>query len=81
MERHACCVQKYWANHSKNDSHIVLYIYICIYIYTVKLVYNNTLRATKMYCYNQVVVVIRTFSTETIESVPAMCVVVKRLML
>ena len=30
-----------------------------------------------MCCYNQVVVVTRTFSTETIESVPAMCVVVK----
>ena len=49
--------------------------------YTVKLVYNDTLGATKMCCYNQVVVVTRTFSTETIESVPAMCVVVKRLML
>ena len=34
-----------------------------------------------MCCYNQVVVVSRTFSTETIESVPAMGVVVKRLML
>ena len=52
-----------------------------IYIYTVKLVYNDTFGATKMCCYNQVVVVTRTFSTETIESVPAMCVVVKRLML
>ena len=31
--------------------------------------------------YNQVVVVTRTFSTETIKSVPVMCVVVKRLML
>ena len=51
---------------------------ICI---TVKLVYNNTLGATKMCCYNQVVVVTRTFSTDTIESVFAMCVVVKRLML
>ena len=49
--------------------------------YTVKLVYNNTPGATKMCCYNQVVVVTRTFSTETIESIPAMCVVVKRLML
>ena len=49
--------------------------------HTVELVYINTLGATKMCCYNQVVVVIRTFSTETIESVPAMCVVVKRLML
>ena len=49
-----------------------------VYMYTVKLVYNDTLGATKMCCYNQVVVVTRTFSTETIESVPAMCVVVKR---
>ena len=48
---------------------------------TVKLVYNDTLGATKMCCYNQVVVVSRKFSTETIESVPAMRVVVKRLML
>ena len=48
---------------------------------TVKLVYNDTLGATKMCCYNQVVVVTRIFSTETIVSVPAMCVVVKRLML
>ena len=48
---------------------------------TVKHVYNDTLGATKMCCYNQVVVVIRTFSAETIESVPTMCVVVKRLML
>ena len=47
----------------------------------VKLVYNDTLGATKMCCYNQVVVVTRTFNTETIESIPAMCVVVKRLML
>ena len=47
---------------------------------TVKHVYNDTLGATKMCCYNQVVV-IRTFSTETIEPVSAMCVVVKRLML
>ena len=54
-----------------------LYMYVC----TVKLIYNDTLGATKMCCYNQVVVVTRTFSTETIESVPAMCVVVKRLML
>ena len=51
------------------------------HIYTVKLVYNDTLGATKMCCYNQVVVVTRTFSTETIQSVPAMCVVVKRSML
>ena len=50
-------------------------------LYAVKLVYNDTLGATKLCCYNQVVVVTRTFSTETIESVPAMCVVVKRLML
>ena len=55
-------------------------MYACMYVYTVKLVYNDTLVATKMCCYNQVVVVTRTFSTETIESVPAMCVVVKRLM-
>jgi hypothetical protein len=48
---------------------------------TVKLVYNDTLDATKMCCYDQVVVVTRTYSTETIESVPAMCVVVKKLML
>ena len=48
---------------------------------TVKLVYNNTLSATKMCCYNQVVVVTSTFCTETSESVSAMCVVVKRLML
>ena len=48
---------------------------------TVKLVYSNTLGATKMCCYNQVVVVTRTFSTETTESVPAMCVVIKSLML
>ena len=46
-----------------------------------KLVYNDTLGAIKMCCYNQVVAVTRTFSTETIESVPAVCVVVKRLML
>ena len=50
-------------------------------IITVKLVYNDTLGATKMCCYSQVVVVTRTFSAETIESVPAMCVVVKRLRL
>ena len=30
-----------------------------------------------MCCYNQVVVVTFTFSTETIEYVPAMCVVVR----
>ena len=48
---------------------------------TVKLVYNDTLGATKMCCYNQVVVVTRIFSTETIESVSAMCVAVKRLLL
>ena len=53
-------------------------VYVCIYS---QLVYNDTLGATKMCCCNQVVVVTRTFSTETIESVPAMCVVVKRLML
>ena len=39
--------------------------------YTVKLVYNDTLGATKMCCYNQVVDVTRTFTSETIESVPA----------
>ena len=50
-------------------------------LYTVKLVYNDTLGATKMCCYNQVVVVTRTFTTETIESVPVMSVVIKRLML
>ena len=54
---------------------------ICTHVYTVRLVYNDTLGATIMCCYNQVVVVTRTFSTETTESVPAMCVVVKRLML
>ena len=48
---------------------------------TVKLVCYDSLGATKMCCYNQVVVVTGIFSTETIESVPAMCVVVKRLML
>ena len=32
-------------------------------------------------CYNQVAIVTRTFSIETIESVPAKYVVVKRLML
>ena len=47
---------------------------------TVKHVYNDTLGATKVCCYNQVVV-IRKFSTKTIESIPAMCFVVKRLML
>ena len=57
--------------------HVVYIICIYAHIYTVKLVYNNTLGATKMCCYNQVVVVTRTFSTETIESIPAMCVVVK----
>ena len=46
-----------------------------------KPVYNDTLGASKMCCYNQLVVVPRTYSTETIESVPVMCVVVKRLML
>ena len=51
-----------------------------MYLCTVKLVYD-TLGVTKMCCYNQVVVVTRTFSTETIESVPAVCVVVKKLML
>ena len=40
---------------------------------TVKHVYNDTPGTTKMCCYNQVVVVTRTFSTEIIESVPAMC--------
>ena len=50
-------------------------------IITVKLVYNDTLGATKTCCYNQVVVVTRTFSTETIEFVPVMGVVIKRLML
>ena len=64
----------------KKKIYIYIYIYI-IYIYTAKLVYNDTLGATKMCCYSQVVVVTRIFSTETIESVPAMCVVVKRLML
>ena len=48
---------------------------------TVKLAYNDTLGANKMCCYNQVAVLTMVFSTETIESVPAMCVVVKRLML
>ena len=41
---------------------------------TVTLVYSKTLGATKMCCYNQVVVITRTFSTETIETVPNMCV-------
>ena len=54
---------------------------VCVYVYTVKLVYNDTLGATKMCYYKQVVVVTRTFSTETIESVPVMGVVIKRLML
>ena len=44
-----------------------------VIIYTVKLVYNDTTGATKMCCYNQVVVVTMTFCTETIESVPATC--------
>ena len=60
----------------------VLHVHtVCLFLSTVKLVYNDTLGATKMCCYNQVVVVTRTFTTETNESVPAMCVVVKRLML
>ena len=46
---------------------------------TGELVYNDTLGATKICCYNQVADVTRTFSTEAIESVPAMGVVVKRL--
>ena len=50
-------------------------------LHTDKLVYNDTLGATKICCYNQGVVVTRAFCTETIESVPAMRVVVKRLML
>jgi hypothetical protein len=54
---------------------------LALRITTVKLVYNDTIGTTKICCYNQVVVATRTFSTETIESVPAMCVVVKRLML
>ena len=54
-----------------------MYIRTCVC--TVELVYNDTLGATKLCYYNQVVVT-RAFSTETIESVPAMCVVVKRLM-
>ena len=46
---------------------------LSVYIYrcqpsTVKLVYNDTLGATKMCCYNQVVVISMTFTTETIES-------------
>ena len=41
----------------------------------------DTLGSTKICCYNLVVVTTRTFSTETIESIPAMCVVVKRLTL
>ena len=48
---------------------------------TVKLVYNDTLGATKMCSYNQVVAATRTFSTEASETVPNMCVVVERLML
>ena len=52
-----------------------------VYVGTVKFVYSDTPVATRICCYNQVVVVTRTFSTETIDSVPAMCVVVKRLML
>ena len=52
-----------------------------MYLHTVELAYNDTLGATKMCCYNQVVVVTGTFSTETIESIPAMCVVRERLML
>ena len=59
--------------------------YICTHFKskngTVKLVHNDTLSATKMCCYKEVVVVTRAFSTETIESVSAMCVAVKRLML
>ena len=35
--------------------------------HTVKLVYNDTLGAIKMCCYNQVVDVTRTFSTETMQ--------------
>ena len=40
--------------------HVCTHAYGIIYIYTVKLVYNNTLGASKMCCYNQVVVVTRT---------------------
>ena len=54
---------------------------VSIQSHTVKLVYNDTTGATKMCCYNQVVVVTRTFSIEVSETVTNMCVVVKRLML
>ena len=64
-----------------HTSEINIVVYKHLYCSTVKLVYNDTLGASKICCYNQVVVVTRTFSTETIEYVPAMCVVVKKLML
>ena len=60
---------------------LLFYNHIHTLVRIVKLVHNHTLGATKMCCYNQVVVVTRTFSAETIESVPVMCVAVKRLTL
>ena len=62
--------------------------YIYMYIYSQTWLESHCIQSNlvplKMCCYNQVVVVVvvtRTFSTETIESVHTMCVVVKRLML
>ena len=77
---HLCaktCIYVYYANLHTQHTHTHTHTHT----YTVKLVYNDTLGATKMCCYNQVVVVTKTFSTETIDTVPNMCVVVKRLML
>ena len=70
-----------WYDQRHSILHNQLHSMECLWYDTVKLVYNDTTGATKMCCYHQVVVVTRTFSTETIETVPNMCVVVKRLML
>ena len=76
MLRTYCCLRELGRSYSQS----IVGIVNCK-TYTVKLVYNDTLGATKLCCYNQVVVVTRAFSTETIESVSAMCVAVKRLLL
>ena len=53
-------------------------VLMCTYIEcTAKTVYSNTTGSTVLCCYNQVVVVTSTICTETSETVPNMCVVVK----